>query len=199
MLFYVESQSWVSSRDTKVFIFQISRTYDTDFDADLWKESSFFARKVTRYLCISRHESIVDYVLENLVIINDKELPPEGYGSIPKTTDTGNRSGFNSRIFRARIYLIVQLSTSNDPSKIFVAWEVQFISFLYLWVIQLEDFSAPLEYFINFKNRNIFACMLWSITFFYTIYKIIDFTPFLFIKSPLNGENISPVCPLSCF
>lgn len=73
-----------------IFFFKIARTYDTDFDADLWKETSFFARKVTRYLCVSRLESIVDYVLENLVIINDKELPPEGYGSIPKTCDTGN-------------------------------------------------------------------------------------------------------------
>lgn len=82
-----------------ISIFQISRTYDTDFDADLWKENSFFARKVTRYLCISRHESIVDYVLENLVIINDKELPPEGYGSIPKTTDSGNPFGFNRDTF----------------------------------------------------------------------------------------------------
>ncbi|KAK7576172.1 hypothetical protein V9T40_012458 [Parthenolecanium corni] len=70
----------------------ISRTYDTDFDADLWKENSFFARKVTRYLCISRLESIVDYVLENLVVINDKELPPEGYGSIPKTSDTDQKA-----------------------------------------------------------------------------------------------------------
>lgn len=38
---------------------------------------------------MSKDESIADYVLENLVIINEKELPPEGYGSIQKTADTG--------------------------------------------------------------------------------------------------------------
>lgn len=39
---------------------------------------------------MSKDESIANYVLENLVIVNEKELPPEGYGSIPKTTDTGS-------------------------------------------------------------------------------------------------------------
>lgn len=70
----------------------ISRTYDGDVDADLWKDNSFFTKKVTRYLCMSKDESIANYVLENLVIINEKELPPEGYGSIQKTADTEQRA-----------------------------------------------------------------------------------------------------------
>ena len=57
--------------------------------ADLGKDNSFFAKKSARYLCISKTESIADYVLEDLKIINEKDLPPEGYGLIPRTMDSG--------------------------------------------------------------------------------------------------------------
>ncbi|XKL60965.1 hypothetical protein PGB90_008022 [Kerria lacca] len=70
----------------------ISKTYDTDFDADLWKENYFFTKKITRYLCISKDESIINYVIENLVIIHEKDLPPEGYGAIPKTSDSDQKA-----------------------------------------------------------------------------------------------------------
>ena len=60
-----------------------------DLDADLWKDNSFFTKKITRYLCVSKEKSIVDYVLEDLKIISDKELPPEGFGAISRTADTG--------------------------------------------------------------------------------------------------------------
>lgn len=57
--------------------------------ADLGKDNSFFAKKTARFLCISKTESIADYVLEDLRIINEKDLPPEGYGLIPRTMDSG--------------------------------------------------------------------------------------------------------------
>ena len=68
---------------------QISKTYDMDLDADLCRDNGFFTKKMTRYLCVSKEKSIVDYVLEDVKIISDKELPPEGYGAISKTSDTG--------------------------------------------------------------------------------------------------------------
>lgn len=68
---------------------QISRTHDQDSDADLWKETNFFGRKVTRYLCLSKTEGIADYVVENIGVINEKETPPDGYCLIPRTIDSG--------------------------------------------------------------------------------------------------------------
>ncbi|XP_065221685.1 multivesicular body subunit 12B [Planococcus citri] len=70
----------------------ITKSYDADQPADLGKDTSFFAKKATRYLCISKTESIADYVLEDLRIINEKDLPPEGYGLIPRTMDSDQRS-----------------------------------------------------------------------------------------------------------
>lgn len=34
----------------------VSRTYDQDQDADLWREGSFFKRSSARYLCLSKTE-----------------------------------------------------------------------------------------------------------------------------------------------
>jgi len=70
----------------------VSRTHDQDSDADLWKESNFFIRKVTRYLCLSKTEGIADYVVENVGVINEKETPPDGYCLIPRTIDSEQRA-----------------------------------------------------------------------------------------------------------
>ena len=67
----------------------MSKTHDQDSDADLWKESTFFGRKAARYLCISKTEAISDYIVENLGVIGDKDVPPDGYCIIPRTIDGG--------------------------------------------------------------------------------------------------------------
>lgn len=66
----------------------VSKTHDQDYDADLWKEISFFGKKVTRYLCLSKTEGIADYIVENVGVIGEKEMPPDGYCLIPKTVDS---------------------------------------------------------------------------------------------------------------
>lgn len=44
----------------------ISRTYDQDSDADLWRDYSLFGRQNTRYLCLSKSEGLPEYVVETL-------------------------------------------------------------------------------------------------------------------------------------
>lgn len=63
---------------------------DQDTDADMWRESAFFLRK-TRYLCVSKTESLfqIDYIVENICIINEKETPPDGFCLIARTLDSG--------------------------------------------------------------------------------------------------------------
>ncbi|XP_033607367.1 multivesicular body subunit 12A isoform X2 [Cryptotermes secundus] len=70
----------------------VSRTHDQDSDADLWREGSFFGKKCTRYICLSKTEGITDYIIESVAIINEKEVPPDGYALITRTADTDQRA-----------------------------------------------------------------------------------------------------------
>lgn len=44
---------------------------------------------MTRYICISKTEGISDFIVESVAIINEKEIPPDGYALITRTTDSG--------------------------------------------------------------------------------------------------------------
>lgn len=67
----------------------VSKTFDQDSDADLWKESGFFGKKCSRYLCLSKTKGIQDFAVQSLCIIHEKETPPENFKTIPKTIDSG--------------------------------------------------------------------------------------------------------------
>ncbi|KAF5273487.1 hypothetical protein FQA39_LY07504 [Lamprigera yunnana] len=69
----------------------ISRTYDQDQDADLWREGSFLKRKTERYLCISKTQGLTGYVVEEIIVVNEK-VPPEGYCILSRTVDTEQRA-----------------------------------------------------------------------------------------------------------
>uniref|UniRef100_T1J7R7 Multivesicular body subunit 12A n=1 Tax=Strigamia maritima TaxID=126957 RepID=T1J7R7_STRMM len=69
----------------------VSRTYDQDTDADLWKDG-FFGRKITRYLCISKTEGQTQYIVEDIAVINEKEPPPEGFTLLSHTLDTEQKA-----------------------------------------------------------------------------------------------------------
>jgi ESCRT-I complex subunit MVB12 len=55
----------------------------------LWREAAFFGKKCTRYICLSKTEGITDYIVESVAVINEKEVPPDGYALITRTADTG--------------------------------------------------------------------------------------------------------------
>ncbi|CAG7720219.1 unnamed protein product [Allacma fusca] len=65
----------------------ISKTHDQEVEADLWKDG-FFGRRVTRYVCISKSQGRPEHVIAAVQIINDRELPPEGFSIIQSTVDT---------------------------------------------------------------------------------------------------------------
>ncbi|XP_022919377.2 multivesicular body subunit 12B [Onthophagus taurus] len=71
--------------------YPVHRTYDQDQDADLWREGSFI-RKKTRYLCISKTEGSHNLVLKDLVVINEKSIPTEGFSLISRTADSEQRA-----------------------------------------------------------------------------------------------------------
>ncbi|XP_073981329.1 multivesicular body subunit 12-like Mvb12 isoform X2 [Rhodnius prolixus] len=66
----------------------VSRTHDQDSDADLWKGSTFFGGKISRYLCLSKTAGIGDYIVESIGVIAEKGPPPDGYVLVSRTIDT---------------------------------------------------------------------------------------------------------------
>lgn len=66
----------------------VTRTYDQDVDADLWRESGIFSKRQARYLCLSKSEGSTDHYVEHVKIIGEKEHPPQGYSTLQKTADT---------------------------------------------------------------------------------------------------------------
>ncbi|KAL1423514.1 hypothetical protein MTO96_020902 [Rhipicephalus appendiculatus] len=63
----------------------VDKTFDQDTDADLWKDR-FFGRRITRYICYSKahHAECV----QSLLVVADKEVPPEGHIVMNSTKDT---------------------------------------------------------------------------------------------------------------
>lgn len=70
----------------------VSKTYDQDIDADLWRESGLFIKKKGRYICLSKTEGLPNYVVQDIVIINERESPPDGFSMISQTVDTEQRA-----------------------------------------------------------------------------------------------------------
>ncbi|XP_024940069.1 multivesicular body subunit 12A isoform X2 [Cephus cinctus] len=70
----------------------VSRTYDQDSDADLWRDSGLFIKKKGRYICISKTEGVPHCVIEDIRIISERENPPEGFCLIARTVDSAQKA-----------------------------------------------------------------------------------------------------------
>ncbi|XP_018305726.1 multivesicular body subunit 12A isoform X1 [Mycetomoellerius zeteki] len=70
----------------------VSRTYDQDTDADLWRESGLFIKKKGRYICFSKTEGQPNCVVEDIMVINERDTPPEGYSMISYTVDSRQKA-----------------------------------------------------------------------------------------------------------
>ncbi|KAJ8679830.1 hypothetical protein QAD02_015617 [Eretmocerus hayati] len=66
----------------------VSRTYDLDSDADLWRESGLFIKKKSRYICFSKTEGLPHSVIEKISIVDEREPPPDGFSMISHTVDS---------------------------------------------------------------------------------------------------------------
>ena len=66
----------------------VSRTYDQDTDADLWRETGLFIKKKGRYICFSKTEGLPNCVVEDIAVINERDAPPEGHSMISYTVDS---------------------------------------------------------------------------------------------------------------
>lgn len=79
---------WLYITDLNVHSPQVSKTHDQDIDADLYKDGFF--RRVTRYLCHSKVDGYMGYVVEQLAIVTDRDSRPTGYTIVEQTFDTSN-------------------------------------------------------------------------------------------------------------
>ncbi|KAK8758932.1 hypothetical protein V5799_003429 [Amblyomma americanum] len=67
----------------------VDKTFDQDTDADLWKDR-FFGRRITRYICYSKAHHTE--CIQSLLVVGDKEVPPEGHIVMNSTKDTDQRA-----------------------------------------------------------------------------------------------------------
>ncbi|KAG5324905.1 MB12B protein, partial [Pseudoatta argentina] len=75
-----------------IYLIKVSRTYDQDTDADLWRESGLFIKKKGRYICFSKTEGQPNCVVEDIMVINERDTPPEGYSMISYTVDSRQKA-----------------------------------------------------------------------------------------------------------
>lgn len=98
------------------------KSNDRKDDCDLWKDG-VFKSKVTRYLCYSRVASTYDStspmkeVLGDLVIQNEREIPPPGFRLIEKTIDTCEKATNKKQIC---IKMIPVSATTDAISEIII-------------------------------------------------------------------------------
>lgn len=85
---------------------KVSRTYDQDTDADLWRESGLFIKKKGRYICFSKTEGPPGCVVEDIVVINERDTPPEGYNMISYTVDSSKFFSLSSVLLHLSIKYI---------------------------------------------------------------------------------------------
>ncbi|KAK9884660.1 hypothetical protein WA026_007503 [Henosepilachna vigintioctopunctata] len=71
--------------------YPVSRTYDQDQDADL-RESSIFKSSSARYLCLSKTEGLPNFVVSELLVINEKDFPPAGFSLLNRTSDSEQKA-----------------------------------------------------------------------------------------------------------
>ncbi|CAL7946944.1 unnamed protein product [Xylocopa violacea] len=70
----------------------VSRTYDQDTDADLWRESGLFIKKKGRYICFSKTQGLPQCVVEDIIVINERDTPPLEYIMISNTIDSKQKA-----------------------------------------------------------------------------------------------------------
>ncbi|XP_014223397.1 uncharacterized protein LOC106650108 isoform X2 [Trichogramma pretiosum] len=66
----------------------VTKTYDLDADADLWRESGLFIKKKSRYICFSKTEGLPHSIVERISIVDEREPPPDGFSMISHTVDS---------------------------------------------------------------------------------------------------------------
>lgn len=68
----------------------VSKTHDQDIDADLYKDGFF--RRVTRYMCHSKTEGYMGYVVVDLSILPDRDSRLPGFTLIEQTIDSSQKA-----------------------------------------------------------------------------------------------------------
>ncbi|CAG9764263.1 unnamed protein product [Ceutorhynchus assimilis] len=71
--------------------YPICKTYDQDSDADLG-EKSIFKGSTERFLCLSKTEGIPNFVVQEVIVLNEKTVPPKGFSLLNRTADSQQKA-----------------------------------------------------------------------------------------------------------
>ncbi|XP_026461830.1 LOW QUALITY PROTEIN: multivesicular body subunit 12B [Ctenocephalides felis] len=94
----------------------ISRTHDSDSDADLWRAGGgIFARNAQsrRYLCITKSTdaNAADYVVDKISVVGEKDPVPDGFTQLSKTGDSKQKAWRKKQ-------LCYRLAKSSDAKEV---------------------------------------------------------------------------------
>jgi len=111
----------------------VAKSYDQDLDADLWKDR-IFGKHTTRYLCLSKSEVPAGFVIDSLCIINEKDIPPNGYVVLSKTYGSEQKAwrkrqlcyrlAEKSSVFLAVTDIIILSKAKKAPDGFTLAGEI---------------------------------------------------------------------------
>lgn len=116
--------------------------------------SSFFGRRVTRYVCISKSQGRPEHVIQDVQVLAEKELPPEGYSIIQQTTDTSQKA-FKKKVLcykhihykqnmESVVDVVILNKMKNPPDGYDPIGEINGMHFLVKKVSALTRLSNPL-------------------------------------------------------
>jgi len=109
---------------------------------------------VTRYACISKSQGKPEHVIQDIQILHDKELPPEGFTVIQQTTDNSQKAFKKKQLcykpthFKANVESIVDVvvlnKLKNPPDGYDHIGDVNGMHFLIKRISALTRLANPL-------------------------------------------------------
>jgi ESCRT-I complex subunit MVB12 len=137
------------------------RTHDLETDADLWKDG-FFGKRITRYICVSKSQGRPEHVVHSILILQDKELPPEGYSLVQQTVDSNQRAfkkkqlAFKLVHFRSNVESLIEIIILN---KLKTTLPEGFDHVGYVNMVQVKDFRKQIHSILSFIAGTLMVCI----------------------------------------
>ncbi|CAG0915191.1 unnamed protein product [Notodromas monacha] len=148
----------------------IRYTADSNGDADLWRENSFFSRRKTRYLCFFRvpAETEPSYIVESITVIQEGGKPPCGYTALLNTKDTAQRALKRKQICYKlvkyseavqAVFDVALMSANKCLDGFSLAGEIDGIFVFYKMGCARLSPGAKLPYNLSTSKLNVYPCL----------------------------------------
>ena len=112
----------------------INRSFDAKEDANLWKDS-FFARGVSRYICVTRNPydnkgQICKVVTDVAVVYSQNDLPDKSWSIVETTIDTREQKIVDFLIFFCHCFTFKVIKQFKSALLLLNWWIVSLLALL---------------------------------------------------------------------